>query len=287
MNKKLKNYLLYTFLLAWILQVVAAVFYHKGASSLYSIVVAISMFMPMVGGLLSGHSLKGLGWKLSLRRNWKILLLSWFGPAFFGSLGALLFFLVFPKAFDGSLSYMVTQIGPEAFAQLEAQGITPPVFILIEIAAALLYAPIVNAFFAVGEEIGWRGIMNPHLKERFGSTKGLLVSGVIWGMWHWPLMILTGYEYGSGYWGFPFLGMVLFCFVSTTFGILLDYFYEKSGSIIYPAIAHGAINGFAGIPLLFLNSSYSNYLLLGPTMVGLLAILPPALCSFWMLYKNR
>lgn len=287
MNKKLKAYFLYTFVSAWILQGVAAYCLHQGQRTLYTLILAFSMFMPMVGGLLSGHSLKSVGWKFSLKKNGKMLLWAWFGPAVLGLLGASLFYLCFPRSFDTTGSFLTLQVGPDALSQIAEQGLTLPLFMVLQIASSLLYAPIVNALFAVGEEFGWRGCMNPMLKEHYGSTKGLLVGGLIWGVWHWPIMALAGYEYGTAYWGFPIVGMVLFCLITTAMGVLLDVIYEKSGSIVFPAIAHGAINGFAGIPMLFLSVDYVNYQLLGPALVGILGGLPMILSAGWILFKKK
>lgn len=55
----------------------------------------------------------------------------------------------------------------------------------------LLYLAI---FFitALGEEIGWRGYLSQELYNLFGFRKGALVTGIIWSIWHLPL-IITGY----------------------------------------------------------------------------------------------
>lgn len=45
---------------------------------------------------------------------------------------------------------------------------------------------------ALGEEIGWRGFLGPKLTVLFGFKKGVLMSGIIWAIWHFPMM-LTGY----------------------------------------------------------------------------------------------
>ena len=64
----------------------------------------------------------------------------------------------------------------------------------------MILAPAINMFPALGEEAGWRGYMMPRLKERFGLLNGRLLGGVVWGVWHWPLMLLVGYEYGTNFW---------------------------------------------------------------------------------------
>ncbi len=65
---------------------------------------------------------------------------------------------------------------------------------------AITLAPPINMLFAVGEEAGWRGYMMPQLKERFGLLNGRLLGGVIWGVWHWPIMLLTGYDMAPIIW---------------------------------------------------------------------------------------
>lgn len=71
----------------------------------------------------------------------------------------------------------------------------------------MLLAPAINMFPALGEEVGWRGYMMPRLKERFGLLNGRLLGGFVWGIWHWPLMLLVGYEYGTNYLGAPPAGI--------------------------------------------------------------------------------
>src|SRR5258705_4048652 len=46
-------------------------------------------------------------------------------------------------------------------------------------------------FFALGEELGWRGYLLPQLM-RARWPFPLLLSGLVWGVWHFPLFIFTG-----------------------------------------------------------------------------------------------
>ena len=54
----------------------------------------------------------------------------------------------------------------------------------------MLIGPVLNAIPALGEEWGWRGYLLPRLTGTRGVVAGLLLSGVIWGLWHAPLTLL-------------------------------------------------------------------------------------------------
>ena len=236
-NKKgTVKYLAWTFLIAWIMQVVAAVLYWRGLTVFGQLLMAIMMFVPLLGVLLSGNKLSGMGWKPRLKGKIKFLLAAWFFPAFLTAIGAVLYFVVFPGHFDISGEYLVAVAGPEILEQLEAQGLTYPLYILISAVSCLTYAPLINMLAAVGEEAGWRGCLYPQLKAKFGKRRGWLIGGVIWGMWHWPVIGLIGYEYGTDYFGFPIVGMLIFCIFTTVGGILCDWLYEKPAPNGVPAV---------------------------------------------------
>jgi len=40
-----------------------------------------------------------------------------------------------------------------------------------------------------GEEPGWRGFLLPRLKTRFKGDKYIWILGLIWSIWHWPIII--------------------------------------------------------------------------------------------------
>ena len=64
-------------------------------------------------------------------------------------------------------------------------------------------APLINTLLALGEELGWRGLLLPELLP-LGQRRAILLSGVIWGFWHAPV-ILQGHNYPSQ----PVLGVFL------------------------------------------------------------------------------
>ena len=285
-DKKLLAYLLWAFALAWPVQALASHLALQGSASAFRLLMVLCMFTPLLAAVLTRIPLGDLGWKPRLRQNWKWLLAAWLLPALLMILGAGVYFLCFPGRFDLSGKTFLAQLeaaGPDALAQYQAQALPVSFFLLLQALAALTYAPFLNIFPSLGEEIGWRGVMLPRLKERFGRRKGLLLGGVIWGAWHWPVMLLAGYEYGLSYWGFPVLGMLVFCLFTTALGIFLDLLYEKTGSIWYPALGHGAVNAAAGIPLLVLDPAFADETILGPSPHGLIAGIPLLLFGILLL----
>lgn len=285
-KKKFTSYLIWSFGIAWILQIIASMFARQGNQTMFSMILSVSMFAPLIGALLAKIPLRGMGWKPKLKGNIRFILASWFAPAVFTVLGAVLYYVIFPERLDLTGEYMRAAAGNIVIEQLAAQGITIPMYIAIGAIQAIAYAPWLNMFFAVGEEAGWRGAMQPMLNERFGKSKGRIIGGIIWGAWHWPVIVLAGYEYGSVYWGEPILGMVLFCLITVVMGTLFDVAYEKTNCIWVPALAHGAVNAVAALPMMVLDTDYMNQMTVGPAPVGIISVLPALLVAVWVLVKK-
>ena len=103
----------------------------------------------------------------------------------------------------------------------------------------------VNAIAAFGEEYGWRNYLVHALREHKFWPAALLI-GVVWGLWHFPL-ILMGHNYpNEPYWGV--LLMVVFCVLA---GVIELYFVLKTKSMIVAAVMHGTINAVAGMTIYF------------------------------------
>ena len=251
------------------------------------------MFVPALGVVLSGAGLAALGWKPQIRKNIKTILIAWFAPLVLTAIGAALYFLVFPQHFDLSGEYVVASAGAEVLDAMQAAGLDYATYVLIGAIACVTYAPPINTVVALGEEIGWRGFLYPQLKVRFGRTRGLVLGGIIWGAWHWPLIWLIGYEYGAaagnaaGYVGYPVLGMLVFCVFTAAIGILCDWVYERSDSIWLPALLHGTINAAATIPAMVCAIDTGPLRLLGPAPNGLLAGLPLLVLGAVLLARRK
>jgi len=203
-------------------------------------------------------------------------------------LAAVLYFAVFPHRLDLSGSWLAAAYGGEMDAQTLRRelGVSNLSYMLETGLFAVTLAPVINMFAALGEEAGWRGYMMPHLKEQLGLLNGRLLGGVIWGVWHWPLMLLVGYEYGTNYLGAPVLGLFVWCIVCFALNTLLDWLYEKTGCIWVPSIAHGAFNAVAALFVVLTNPADSYYNVLGPAPIGLIGMLPMLAAAVWLTLRK-
>ena len=286
-------YFLFAFGMAWLLQVYASLLLLRdGNAAAYQLLLVVSMFCPLVSVLLVQkfwlHQPTGISWRPRLKGNGRYLLAAWFGPAVFTVLAAVLYFAVFPHRLDLSGSWLAAAYGGEMDAQTLRRelGVSNLSYMLETGLFAVTLAPVINMFAALGEEAGWRGYMMPHLKKQLGLLNGRLLGGVIWGVWHWPLMLLVGYEYGTNYLGAPVLGLFVWCIVCFALNTLLDWLYEKTGCIWVPSIAHGAFNAVAALFVVLTNPADSYYNVLGPAPIGLIGMLPMLAAAVWLTLRR-
>ena len=103
-------------------------------------------------------------------------------------------------------------------------------------AALLLTAPATGLAMAVhgfGEELGWRGYLTPKLEELMPTPLAIVVTGIIWALWHGPLLAY-GYDFGRDYDFFPyggFIAMIVMCIALSAF---LTWLTKRTDSV-YPA----------------------------------------------------
>ncbi|MCU4296131.1 CPBP family intramembrane metalloprotease [Brevibacterium permense] len=101
----------------------------------------------------------------------------------------------------------------------------------------MFVSSVANVGVTIGEEFGWRGWLLTSLRP-LGTWPALLIIGVVWGLWHSPL-ILLGYNFGrpdiAGV-GFMVGGCIMV-------GILFGWLRLRTGSVWPAVFAHAALNG--------------------------------------------
>lgn len=106
--------------------------------------------------------------------------------------------------------------------------------------SALTLGLIQSIILAAGEEIGWRGLLVPQLARLNSFTRTALISGVIWGIWHLPLIITGDYKGSAPVWYSVACFMVLVVGVSFAFAWLR----LASGSLWPAVLLHAVHNKF-------------------------------------------
>jgi membrane protease YdiL (CAAX protease family) len=107
-----------------------------------------------------------------------------------------------------------------------------------------LFLVILTLTDGLGEELAWRGFALPQLLTRHNALVASLILGVLWGLWHLPLVWTEGAPlYQQPVW--------LFLLDITAKSVLFTWvFLHTRGSVLLAILFHGATNLFVVSPML-------------------------------------
>ena len=245
------------------------------------------MFIPAIGALLTRLltkerlTAKSLMLTVELKKDLKYYGIAWFGFVLLTLFGAALYFLIFPGQFDPELGYM------KAISQAQGLETTKTQLqqaVVMQLVMGVILAPFVNLINCFGEEWGWRGFLLPRMLKQFKVVPALLLSGLIWGLWHAPLTVM-GHNYGVGYPGYPFMGIFAMCLFCIAMGIILSYVTIKTKSCIPAIMGHGTLNGFASAGLMLTSLDQPYNVFLGPAPTGLIGGAGFIIVAGFLLYR--
>jgi uncharacterized protein len=167
-------------------------------------------------------------------------------------------------------------------AALPAEAAAVPMWLIVlgQVVSAVALAPLINVVLgSMGEELGWRGFLLPRLLE-IGRWRAILLSGVIWGLWHSPV-ILQGHNFPQT----PVLGVFLMVVWCVLLGTVFSWLFLATRSPWAPALAHGAVNATAGLPMMFLLPGVHTTW--GGTLVSVSGWFGLAAVVFWLVLTRR
>ena len=180
---------------------------------------------------------------------------------------------------DEIAGVLLTAVPPEQATTLQSLGILLPLILLGGgFISAIIAAFTINGFFALGEELGWRGFVYNELIH-LGFWRASLIIGTIWGLWHLPI-IANGYNYPQH----PTAGIFMMTLFTIGLTPLHLFVREKAGTVLAPAIMHGSVNALGGVALLYTNGG--NDLLVGITGAAGLIALALLNLALWF-YRQR
>jgi membrane protease YdiL (CAAX protease family) len=246
--------------------IMVLIIYQAGGLRAYDgTLVHILMWMPGLAGLITSFA---------YTRNFRELGLNTLEPARYLLIGYLV-----PVAYL-LITYAIVWVTGLGILNTDAATQQVPLW-------AFLFDSATNGvaralFSTAGEEIGWRGLLTCQMFRLTSFTRTALITGVIWWVWHLPLMPL-GYSSGTPLW------YAVPCFLIAVVGIsfVQTYLRLKSGSVWPCILLHASHNLFIqGIfEPLTKNAGFTPYL---TTEFGIATAIALAVVGviFWRLGKR-
>jgi len=194
------------------------------------------MWCPAVSAILTklafDRNLKGFGWKPG-RAKW--LGLAYLLPILYG---ALIYGVVWLSGQGGFTT--------DAVAELVGSGLGMETASRAQVVAVYTLFLATFVFIksglpaALGEELGWRGFLFPELERMSSFTTASLIGGIVWALWHLPLILFSDYHSTA-----PIVFQVVMFFIAVTArSFLHNWFRARSGSVWPNVFLHASHDVF-------------------------------------------
>ena len=218
-RRRIYLFLVLTFALSAVFWVLAG----RGASVPQELITLGLMWCPGIAALVTmlafRRNVRGLGWQ---RGPVRYLLLSYALPVVYAG-------VVYGLTWLLGWGALTTERVPE--------GQPWPVSALTNATVLFLAGGLLPA---LGEEIGWRGLLVPQLARLTSFTKTALISGAIWAVWHYPMILFAGYHGDTPRW----YALLCFTVMAVAMSFAFAWLRLRSGSLWTAVILHAAHNVF-------------------------------------------
>lgn len=256
----MKNKKLEIILYVIICLLLANVFWYCAYIYMKDIIGVVAMmlgsFIPMILALIFIKIFKGnykeLGFRLNMKKSWKIYLLSFIISVFLSYVATPLMLLIF----HGKVSVDFTQ----------------------ETLMMLFLTPIVGTISSIemmGEEIGWIGYLYPKLEKNNGTILACIILGIIRGFYHFGIIIVRD---------FPIHGLIELTVSNILLSFVMVYLFKKSKSLFPICLLHILLNLFP-IILVYENSWY--YTSIFPMIISMLPAIIISLYFICLMKKQN
>lgn len=181
--------------------------------------------------LIFDRNLKGLGWKPGPAK--------WLGLAYLLPIlyGAVIYGIVWLIGQGGFTTEVAAGVASE-LGMADASGVQRVfVYTLLMGTIVFLRSSLPGTF---GEELGWRGFLFPELQRLTSFTTASLIGGVVWALYHLPLILFSDYRSTA-----PIAFQVVMFFISAiALTFVHNWFRAKSGSVWPSVVLHASHNIF-------------------------------------------
>jgi hypothetical protein len=263
--KKINLYILLSFSFSWTVALIMALAHVKLDSILGTVLLAV-LYMPgpalatfVIQKFIYKEGFKQYGWTFT-KKAWKWIL---FTPLIFLALTFLTFAII------GLLgnTHLIPQFGQIDFSQenvilrlkelagskidiskVEIPDISPQLLFIAMLVQGIIGGSTISLPFMFGEEFGWRGLML-HETKSLGFLKANTFIGIVWGIWHLPV-ILMGHNYPHH----PYIGIMMMTLFTISVAPLFAYARIKTKSILGACMLHGMVNATGAFYMLYITN---------------------------------
>lgn len=168
--------------LSFILGILAMISHEGAESGAYQFLQKGFTAFPVITSFVTRRLVKAknsMHLSLKVWKHVRLWIFSAIGTGLLIAVGAVLYFIVFPRQYSGVFNYgrLAALFGSNIQGQMPIKFFL--VFIIISAFIGTVCIPI--QLLEVGEEIGWRGYLLPMQVKRYGVKKGVLLNGFLWG----------------------------------------------------------------------------------------------------------
>lgn len=243
--KRILIFLFFAFVPPWIFQFVyAAIFGWTIDTKYYTLLGCVSMLFPAIGNFLTRiitkEGFKDSCLKFNLKGNIKYYLIAVLLPVVY----------YFITTFVIIIGYMPSGTMGEIMHNAN-------LFHVLSASIYIITLSVLDNVITFGEEFGWRGYLTPKLEELAGTRAAYIISGIIWGLWHAPIIVM-GHNFGKEYKYYPYAGIIAMCVSCIFIGAFYSVLTKKTKSVFPAAISHAMNNDFVNIIFVILMASSSE-----------------------------
>ncbi|MCX8189025.1 MAG: CPBP family intramembrane metalloprotease [Nitrososphaeria archaeon] len=288
--KGLLYYIISAYLLAFLVDILALhIITNYPLTSMTTILIwgLIRMYTPTLASIIGLKVLgKNVVYEIKgfLGQIKNVLTLKWYflSPLItFASLGIYILFSMIFGFFNLTTLIEQTEALQNILSPETNQTTLLIIIILSMILSSYIAAITLNAIFALGEEIGWRGFLVNLLLEKIGFLKTSIIVGILWGLWHATAILFLGHNYQVH----RIEGVILFTIITILFTFPHIFVRNSSKSVLPAASLHGSINALWGFTLLITKSA-DNEIFGGLGFLGIFTWLITSLLLTYV-YKRK
>ena len=223
--KRTLIYLLFAFIPPFIAAFIYVGFFGWTVDNLYyQVLTAFSMLCPAIANILTRivtkEGFENCLFKMKIKGNIRYIVMAFLMPVVYGTV----------SAFSVALFLMPSEAFGEIFKNFDFGEFVSMIIYVLAFSSLV-------SLFGFGEEFGWRGYLTPKLEQFMPFPAAIAVSGIIWGMWHAPI-IACGHNFGKDYFMYPYMGFILMCVFCIFIGFYFTMLTKATNSTIPASIAH-------------------------------------------------